>query len=52
VLKKLRESTGPVARDEIASLWPDALQLDRAIISLLDDGLIVSSGDALSLPTD
>jgi A/G-specific adenine glycosylase len=52
VLKKVRESTGPVTRGEITPLWPDALQLDRAIISLLDDGLIVRSGDALSLPTD
>ena len=52
VLKKVRESTGPVTRSEITPLWPDALQLDRAIISLLDDGLIVSSGDALSLPAE
>jgi len=52
VLKILRESPEAVARSGLSGAWPDARQLDRAIISLLDDGLIVSTGNDLSLPKD
>lgn len=52
VLKILRESPDVVNRSAFDDAWPDAGQLDRAIISLLDDGLIVVKGEALSLPAD
>jgi A/G-specific adenine glycosylase len=58
VLKVLRERTGAVSRASLAAVWPDKIQLDRAILTLLDDGLVVAhgtgdgDGDALSLPLD
>lgn len=50
VLKLLREHHAWVTREQLSTVWPDASQLDRAIISLLDDGLMVADGDRLSLP--
>ena len=58
VLKVLRERTGAVSRASLAAVWPEKIQLDRAILTLLDDGLVVAhgtgdgDGDALSLPLD
>lgn len=41
VLKALRDAAAPGIRsDELIAHWPDALQRDRAITSLADDGLI------------
>lgn len=50
ILKLLRESNSSVSREELMSTWPDALQRDRAVLSLLDDGLVVVVGDKLGLP--
>ena len=49
VLAELRASDIPVARSELT--WRDEQQLDRAIASLILDGLIVDTGDALELPS-
>ncbi len=41
VLKALRDAAAPGIRsDRLIEHWPDALQRDRAITSLADDGLI------------
>jgi len=41
VLKALRDAEAPGIRsDQLIEHWPDALQRDRAITSLADDGLI------------
>ena len=52
VLAALRHSAKPVTADEVATLWPDAAQLARAVASLLTDGLIEQADDdgALQLP--
>lgn len=41
VMAELRASDVPVARSEIELVWPDAAQRDRALASLLRDGLAV-----------
>ena len=41
VMAELRASDVPVPRSEIDLVWPDAVQLDRAIASLVRDGLAV-----------
>lgn len=38
-MAELRASDVPVTQDEIALVWPDAEQRDRALASLLRDGL-------------
>lgn len=53
VMRELRAAHRPVARVELASTWPDAAQLDRAIAGLVSDGLAVMGGGddgMLSLP--
>lgn len=54
VLKVLRERSDSVSRSSLTSVWADRTQLDRAILTLLDDGLVVAhgDGDAISLPLD
>jgi A/G-specific adenine glycosylase len=48
----LRESEGSVARTRLDGVWPDAVQRDRALASLLTDGLAVETEDGrYSLPT-
>jgi A/G-specific adenine glycosylase len=49
VLRALREA-GSVPQDAIIRDWPDALQRDRAILSLLDDGLVEAEQGVLHLP--
>lgn len=39
IMKVLREAEAPVPREEIDIVWPDGAQRDRALFSLLDDGL-------------
>ncbi len=41
LLAVLRSASGPVTRAELERAWPEATQRDRALISLIDDGLIV-----------
>lgn len=50
VLRALRGVDVPLARAELAPLWPDAEQLTRAVASLAADGLVVVDGDAVRLP--
>jgi A/G-specific adenine glycosylase len=51
VLKTLRDAAPlPVVLDDVIADWPDPLQRDRAIDSLVADGLAEASGGLLSLP--
>ena len=51
ILRALRESAAhELAMDAVASDWPDAAQRDRAIDSLIADGLIEASEGTLRLP--
>jgi A/G-specific adenine glycosylase len=40
----------PVLIDSVLPDWPDPLQRDRAIDSLIADGLAEADGEMLSLP--
>lgn len=50
VLRALRAVDVPLPETDIAPLWPDAEQRERAIASLAADGLIVREGATLRLP--
>ena len=51
VLRILRAAAPePVLIDSVLAEWPDALQRDRAIDSLIVDGLAEADGEMLSLP--
>ncbi|MFI8631358.1 A/G-specific adenine glycosylase [Microbacterium sp. NPDC077663] len=51
VMRVLRDAEGhPVPADEVASEWPDPAQRDRAIDSLIADGLVEVTDGALHLP--
>ncbi|GAA3574037.1 A/G-specific adenine glycosylase [Microlunatus spumicola] len=41
LLAVLRGSVEPVGADELAAAWPEAVQRERALASLVDDGLVV-----------
>ena len=45
ILRELRAADIPVPADAIATLWPDAAQLERALAGLLRDGLV--TGDPI-----
>lgn len=50
IMRELRHSDSPVPAEVIESLWPDAVQRERALASLLADGLALgdpSTGYAL-----
>lgn len=49
VLRALREG-GALPQEAVLPDWPDALQRDRAILSLLDDGLVEAEDGVLHLP--
>ncbi len=52
LLAVLRSSDTPVTLDELAGTWTDARQYDRAIASLLADGLVVPvSTNTVALPS-
>lgn len=51
VMRELRSAHGPIGRAELAPVWPDAAQLDRAITGLVSDGLAVVSDDGYTLPS-
>lgn len=42
LLAVLRSTDGPVTRSELVGCWPDALQRERALRSLVSDGLAVA----------
>ncbi|NQX11457.1 A/G-specific adenine glycosylase [Microbacteriaceae bacterium VKM Ac-2855] len=45
IMAELRAAHGTVSRAEIDSLWPDAVQLERALAGLVRDGLAVGEDD-------
>lgn len=50
LLAVLREAAGPVPRPALDVVWADAVQRDRALASLLADGLVVARGERFALP--
>lgn len=51
ILQALRQANGPVPAREVTRAWPDAEQRDRAVASLLEDGLAVRlTGRRYALP--
>jgi A/G-specific adenine glycosylase len=50
VMAALREAAGPLPRPVVEAVWHDALQLDRCVASLVEDGLVEQDGEALRLP--
>lgn len=46
IMAELRSTHRPVTTGEIAGLWPDAAQRDRALAGLIADGLAVESAPA------
>ncbi len=47
LLGVLRDTTEPVPRQILDSVWADAPQRERALSSLVDDGLIIQVGDGM-----
>lgn len=53
LLAVLRQVTGPVPRARLDLAWPDATQRERALVSLVDDGLVSPHpGDHYTLAGD
>jgi A/G-specific adenine glycosylase len=50
LLAVLRSSDEPIAGRELAEAWQDLDQRDRALASLVQDGLVVALGNRWSLP--
>lgn len=50
VMAVLRAATGPVPRQDVQGVWPDAAQLGRCVAGLVEDGLVEQTGDAYRLP--
>ena len=51
VLRALRAAPGhATAVEDVIADWPDSAQRDRAIVSLVDDGLIEAFDDVIRLP--
>ncbi len=50
LLAVLRSAPGPVPGKELALAWPDPVQRDRALASLVSDGLATAVGDCWALP--
>ena len=52
LLAVLREAEGSVARERLDAVWADGVQRDRALTSLLDDGLVERTPEnRFTLPT-
>lgn len=51
ILRELRASELPVPAARVAELWPDAVQRERALAGLLNDGLVVDELGAYALPS-
>jgi A/G-specific adenine glycosylase len=47
LLAVLRDSTGPVHRSSLEGAWPEAVQRERCLATLLEDGLVVSPADGV-----
>jgi len=50
LLDVLRDGDGAATRSALDAVWPDSTQRDRALDSLLTDGLVVRVGELYSLP--
>jgi A/G-specific adenine glycosylase len=50
LLALLRESDRPLTAEELATAWHFPVQTRRALVSLLDDGLVVATVGGFSLP--
>jgi A/G-specific adenine glycosylase len=50
LLAVLRASDGPVTAEGLADAWSDPIQRDRALVSLVSDGLVVPVSGRWSLP--
>lgn len=51
ILAALRDALGPVSLADVAAVWDTESQRERALASLLDDGLVVRVGEgSLGLP--
>lgn len=50
ILAELRAADSPVPAAQLARVWPDAAQRDRALAGLIADGLAVDSGRGFELP--
>ena len=46
----LRDRPGPAGTEELAAVWADPVQRDRALAGLLADGLLVADGGSYRLP--
>ena len=51
LLAVLRSSDEPIPHRELAAAWQDSGQRDRALASLVADGLVVATGNRWSLPS-
>lgn len=51
LLAVLRDAHGPVTRRQLEAAWGEQTQRERALASLLDDGLVVQEGQQWALPT-
>ena len=50
VLRDRDPADGPVGADELAAVWPDGAQRDRALATLLADGLLIEDAGSYRLP--
>ena len=50
IMAELRASDIPITAREIEGLWPDAAQRDRALSSLVADGLVIATDGDYDLP--
>lgn len=50
ILQTLRTHDGPVPRITLTDVWADGVQRERALASLLRDGLAVATPDGITLP--
>jgi A/G-specific adenine glycosylase len=51
LLAALRSSEEPIPDSDLGRAWQDSRQRDRALASLVQDGLVVAAGDRWSLPS-
>lgn len=45
IMAILRDAPGPVKKPKLDLVWPDSVQYERCLDSLLDDGLVETAGD-------
>jgi A/G-specific adenine glycosylase len=51
LLAVLRSSDDPIDDHQLAAAWPDVAQRRRALVSLVQDGLVMAAGSTWSLPS-